>query len=176
MDHCIRHLLLTHTELETAFSRKEQMYLCTIQQEEGITQATVPGEIQAVLDNYADVLRGLPSGLPPTRAVAHSIELEPGHAPPLWGIYPPSSVELEELRKQIEELIKNGYIRPSVSPYGAPVLIVKKKSGELWMCVDSHAQQDHHQEQVPLPRIDEMLDLLNGTKYFTRMDLASGYH
>jgi hypothetical protein len=83
MDHCIRHLLLTHTELETAFSRKEQMYLCTIQQEEGITQATVPGEIQAVLDNYADVLRGLPSGLPPSRAVAQSIELEPGHAPPL---------------------------------------------------------------------------------------------
>jgi len=176
VDPAIRHMLLTHTELETAFARKETMYLCSLK-EETSPEEEIPEEIKAVLEDYPDVLSGLPSGLPPKRAVDHSIDVEPGQSVPLRGIYPLSSIELEELHKQIDELIQKGFIRPSVSPYGGPILFVKKKSGELRMCVDYRMlNKITIKNKYPLPRIDEMLDRLNGAKYFTKIDLASGYH
>ena len=107
------------------------MYLCaTKDQVEGgdSEEGKVPSDLEPTLKEYEDVLSGLPEGLPPERAVNHEIQLEPHQAPPHRGIYPLSPVELEELRKQINDLLAKGFIRPSASPYGAPILFVQKKT------------------------------------------------
>ena len=133
---------------------------------------------QYMLSEYADVFpSGLPPGLPPQRAIDHAIDVVPGSAPPYKASYRMSPLELQELKKQIEELLAQGHIRPSTSPYGSPVLFVKKKEGTLRMCVDYRAlNKITIKNKYPLPRIDELLDRLVGSKYFSKIDLRSGYH
>jgi hypothetical protein len=119
----------------------------------------------------------LPPGLPPQREVDHRIELYPGTNPPSRPTFRLSAVELEELKKQLEELTKAGFIRPSKSPFGAPILFVKKKDGTMRMCVDYRALNNITvKNSYPLPRIDELFDRLQGARYFSKIDLRSGYH
>ena len=88
-----------------------------------------------------------------------------------------SPLELEELKRQLTDLLEMGFIRPSQSPYGAPVLFVPKKNGKLRFCVDFRALNKLTiKNRYPLPRIDELLDRLQGAKYFSKLDLQSGYH
>ena len=85
--------------------------------------------------------------------------------------------KMAELKKQLEELLDKGFIRPNVSPWGAPVLLVKKKDGSFRMCIDYRAlNRVTVKNKYPLPRIDELLDQLKGAKWFSKIDLASGYH
>jgi hypothetical protein len=92
-------------------------------------------------------------------------------------IYPLSATELETVRTELQQLVNKGFLRPSVSPYGAPVIFVKKKDGSLRMCVDWRALNKLTiKNRCPIPRIDEMLDRLKGAKYFTKIDLRSGYN
>jgi len=85
--------------------------------------------------------------------------------------------ELKELQIQLEELLKKGYIRPSVSPWGAPVLYVKKKDGTLRLCIDFRKlNKATVKNRYPLPRIDDLFDQLRGAKLFSKIDLRSGYH
>ncbi len=84
---------------------------------------------------------------------------------------------LEELRKQLNELLTKRFIQPSCSPYGAPVLFSKKKNGTLRLCMDYRALNDATiQNKSPIPRADDLLDQLAGATYFTNLDLSSGYH
>ena len=84
--------------------------------------------------------------------------------------------ELVELKKQLEELQRIGFIRPSSSPWGAPVLFVKKKDGSMRLCVDYRALNEVTiKNKYPLPRIDDLFDQLKGAKYFSKIDLRSGY-
>lgn len=77
----------------------------------------------------------------------------------------------------MKELLDNGFIRPSKSPYGAPVLFVKKKDGSLRMCIDYRAlNKITIKNKYPLPRIDELLDRLSSVKVMSKIDLRSGYH
>jgi hypothetical protein len=86
-------------------------------------------------------------------------------------------VELKELKKQIQELLDKGYIRPSKLPYGAPVLFVKKKGGALRMCIDYRAlNKITIKNRAPLPRIDDILDRLQKAEVLTSLDLRSGYY
>ena len=88
-----------------------------------------------------------------------------------------SPQRLDELRKQLKDLTEKGYIRPSVSPFGAPVLFVPKKDGGVRMCVDYRAlNKVTVHNRYPLPRIDELLDRLQGSRFFTKIDLRSGYY
>src|ERR1700735_4238071 len=88
-----------------------------------------------------------------------------------------SPLELDELRKQLDELITSGYIQPSRSPYGAPILFVKKKSGELRMCVDYRALNKMTiKNKYPIPLIDDLIDRVHGAKVFSKIDLRSGYY
>jgi hypothetical protein len=88
-----------------------------------------------------------------------------------------SQPEMDELKKQLAELMEKGFITESKSPYGAPVLFVKKKDGTLRMCIDYRAlNKITIKNKYPLPRIDELLDRLLGAKYFSKIDLRSGYH
>ena len=85
--------------------------------------------------------------------------------------------ELEELKKQLRELQEKGYIRPSLSPWGSPVLFVKKKDGSRRMCIDYRSLNEVTiKNKYPLPRIDDLFDQLKGAKYFSKIDLRSGYY
>jgi hypothetical protein len=92
-------------------------------------------EDQEVLKKFKDIFQVVP-GLPPKRDINFSINLMPRAAPVSKAPYRMSTLELKELQLQLEELLKKGYIHPSVSPWGAPVLFVKKKYGMLRMCID----------------------------------------
>ena len=107
----------------------------------------------------------------------HRIELVPGAEPPHRAPYRMSPQGLDELKKQLRELTEKGYIQLSVSPFRAPVLFVPKKDGGVQMCVDYRAlNRVTIHNRCPLPRIEDLLDRLQGAKFFTKIDLCSGYH
>ncbi|KAJ0752693.1 putative nucleotidyltransferase, Ribonuclease H [Helianthus annuus] len=86
-------------------------------------------------------------------------------------------MELKELKEQLQELLDLGFIRPSVSPWGAPVLFVKKKDGSMHLCIDyRELNKITIRNQYPLPRIDDLFDQLQGAQFFSKIDLRSGYH
>mgnify|MGYP006280086663 CR=1 FL=1 len=130
-----------------------------------------------LLKEFADVFPSDLPGLPPQRDIDHHIDLEPGHPPPARPIYRLSYKELAELKKQINELLDQGFIRPSKSPFGAPILFVPKKDGTLRMCIDYRAlNKITIKNRYPLPHTGELLDRLHGAKFFSKLDLRSGYY
>jgi hypothetical protein len=126
---------------------------------------------------YLDVfLEELP-GMPPHREIEFVIDLAPGTTPIAKRPYRMAVTELAELKKQLNELEQKGYIKPSSSPWGAPVLFVKKKDGSMRLCVDYRALNDVTvKNKYLLPRIDDLFDQLKGAKYFSKIDLRSGYY
>jgi hypothetical protein len=134
-------------------------------------------ELLSVLHEHHEVFDPLPDGPPPPTRVQHAIDLEPGAKPPFRRPYRMSPLELDELKKQIQGLLDKGWIRPSQSPYGSPVLFAAKADGSLRMCIDYRALNAvTRKSRYPLPRIDEMFDRLNGARYITCLDLQQGYH
>ncbi|WVZ49820.1 hypothetical protein U9M48_001146 [Paspalum notatum var. saurae] len=130
-----------------------------------------------VVCEYPDVFPDELLGLPPDRAVEFAINLVPGTAPIAKAPYRMSGKEYDELKKQLDELLEKGLIRCSVSPWGAPVLFVKKKDGSMRLCIDyRELNAVTLKSKCPLPRIDDLLDQLKGAKYFSKIDLRSGYH
>ena len=96
--------------------------------------------MQSILNEFSDIFLGdLPAGLPPQRDVDHCIELVPGAEPPHRAPYRMSPKGLDELKQQLRDLTEKGYIQPSVSPFGAPVLFVPKNDGGMCMCIDYRA-------------------------------------
>ena len=127
--------------------------------------------------HFHDVFAPLPVGLPPKRPHDHRIQLKPGAQPTSKPAYRLAPSELDELRKQLDALLDHGHIRPSHSPFGAPVLFVKKKDGSMRMCVDYRALNNITiKNSYPLPLVDELLDRVAGMKYFSKIDLQQGYH
>ena len=105
------------------------------------------------------------------------IDLEPGTRPISIPPYRMAPAELRELKAQLQELLGKGFIRPSASPWGAPVLIVKKKDGRFWMCIDyQQLNKVTLKNKYPLRRIDDLFDQLQGDCVFSKIDLRSGYH
>ncbi|GJR75149.1 putative reverse transcriptase domain-containing protein [Tanacetum coccineum] len=116
-------------------------------------------------------------GLPPTRQVEFQIDLVPGAAPVARAPYRLAPSELKELSEQLKELSDKGFIRPSSSPWGAPVLFVKKKDGSFRMCIDyRELNKLTVKNRYPLPRIDDLFDQLQGSSVYSKIDLRSGYH
>ena len=130
-----------------------------------------------VVSEYPDVFPEELPGLPPEREIDFPIELVPGTAPISRAPYRMSASELAELKKQLAELLDKGFIRPSASPWGAPVLFVKKKDGSLRLCIDyRQLNQMTVKNRYPLPRIDDLFDQLQGAAVFSKIDLRSGYY
>ncbi|KAI3723340.1 hypothetical protein L2E82_34842 [Cichorium intybus] len=130
-----------------------------------------------VVNEFPDVFPDELPGLPPDRQVEFTIELIPGAAPVARAPYRLAPSEMVELRKQLEELLDRSFIRPSTSPWGAPILFVKKKDGSMRMCIDyRELNKITVKNKYPLPRIDDLFDQLQGASYFSKIDLRSGYH
>ncbi|KAJ9534100.1 hypothetical protein QJQ45_002103 [Haematococcus lacustris] len=137
----------------------------------GVSQA-----LNALLDEYADVFAPITS-LPPERPVGHAIPLVPDARPSVVPQYRMSQDEHAELKKQVQNLLAKGMIEPSSSPFAAPILFVKKKSGELRMCLDDRQlNKITIRDQYPLPRIDDLFDKLSGCTVFSPLDLQAGYN
>ncbi|GBG88366.1 hypothetical protein CBR_g47065 [Chara braunii] len=135
----------------------------------------MPPEIEGLVAKYRDLFEE-PLGVV-EREVVHAIDIIPGSSIPKGRIYRMPPGELDELRRQLKELIEKGWIRPSVSPCGSPVLFVPKKGGTLRMCIDYRGLNAITvKNREPLPRIDDLLDRVQGCRYFNKIDLKSGYH
>ena len=134
-------------------------------------------ELYEALRDYEDVFQPLPDGLPPQKKVTHKIEIPEGAKPPYRPPYRMSPLELDELKKQVEGLLDKGWIRPSHSPFGAPVLFAAKPDGSLRLCIDYRALNAlTKKSRYPIPRIDEMFDRLGPAKYISHLDAAQAYH
>jgi hypothetical protein len=129
-----------------------------------------------VVEEYLDVFPNELPDMPPDRDIEFIIDLIPRTAPIAKRLYRMALAELAKLKEQIRELQQKGYIRPSSSPWGALVLFVKK-DGSMRMCVDYRSLNEVTiKNKYPLPRIDDLFDQHKGAKYFSKIDLRSGYH
>ena len=160
-----------------------QLFVATLQE---IDQALVqhdlqpppgtPSEISTLLRQRSGIFQE-PRGRPPSRPWDHHIELLPGSKPVAPRLLRLSALELQEARRQIQDMLERGWIRPSSSPYGAPVLFAKKPDGSLRMCIDYRALNAQTvRNRYPLPRVDELIDSMHGSAFFSHLDLWSGYH
>ena len=130
-----------------------------------------------MLQEFRDVFPNEIPGLAPKRDIDFTIELVPGAAPVSKEPYRMSIPEMLELKMQLQELLEKKYIRPSVSPWGAPVLFVKKKDGTLRLCIDyRHLNKVTMKNKYHLPRIDDLFDQMRGAKVFSKIDFRSGYN
>ncbi|GJX67194.1 reverse transcriptase domain-containing protein [Tanacetum coccineum] len=130
-----------------------------------------------VVRDYPEVFPDDLSGLTPNQEIEFHIKLVPGAIPVVKSPYRLAPSEMEELSGQLKELQDKGFIRPSSSSWGAPVLFVKKKDGSFRMCIDYRKLNKLTiKNRYPLPRIDDMFDQLRGSQYFSKIDLRSGYH
>jgi hypothetical protein len=130
-----------------------------------------------IVSEFPDVFPEELPGMPPEKKVEFAIELIPGTTPISKRAYRVSEPELMELKKQIDELLEKGYIKPSTSPWVALVLFVEKKDGTKRMCIDYRSLNEVTvKNKYPLPRIEDLFDQLRGASVFSKIDLRSGYH
>ena len=130
-----------------------------------------------VVCEFEDVFPDELPRLPPQRDVDFVIELHPGTSPISMTLHRMALVELQELKVHIQGLLDKGFIRPSTSPWGAPVLFAKKKDKTLQLCIDyRQLNRVTIKNQYPLPRIDDLFDQLRGARVYSKIDLRIGYH
>nr|GEU61654.1 putative reverse transcriptase domain-containing protein [Tanacetum cinerariifolium] len=130
-----------------------------------------------IVQDFPEVFPKDLQGIPPTRQMEFQIDLVPGAAPVERAPYRLAPSEMKELSDQLKELANKGFIRPSSSPWGAPVLFVKKKYGSFQMCIDyQELNKLTVKNRNPLSRIDDLFDQLQGSSVYSKIDLRSGYH
>ncbi|GBG78396.1 hypothetical protein CBR_g26424 [Chara braunii] len=152
------------------------MFLHALPSPDGPAASPPDPRITHLLGGSGDVFKA-PTGTVPDRPIRHGITLEAGAVPPRGCFYRMSEEELEVLHAQLDNLLDKGWIRPSCSPYGAPVLFVRKKNKDLRLCIDYRKFNVQTVKNTdPLPRIDDLLERLGGATYFSKLDLKSGYH
>eukprot|EP00253_Pinus_taeda_P002220 PITA_02220 len=133
-------------------------------------------DLEKVVSEY-DILFQEPKDLPPKREIVHDIHLQQDAPWPNIGMYRLSALGNAEIKKQVQELLEKGFIRPSTSPRGSPIVLLRKKDGSWRMCIDYRAlNKITIKNRYPLPRIDDLIDQLKEAIYFSKLDLHSGYH
>ncbi|GKA90157.1 putative reverse transcriptase domain-containing protein [Tanacetum coccineum] len=160
-------------------SREGTMMSYMLWMEERLTvlEKRLPGPSPGPYDLVLPVFPNDLPGLPPPRQVEFKIYLVPGAAPVARAPYRLAPSEMKELSEHLKELLEKGFIRPSSSPWGAPVLFVKKKDGSFRMCIDyRELNKLTIKNRYPLPRIDDLFDQLQGSSVYSKIDLRSGYH
>ncbi|WVZ71633.1 hypothetical protein U9M48_020200 [Paspalum notatum var. saurae] len=150
------------------------VHLCSVK--DAVTQSQLPDSVQQLLTAH-DHLFQQPQSLPPSREFDHQIPLMAGVKPVNVKPYRYSPTQKDEIERQVKEMLANGIIRTSSSPFASPVLLVKKKDGSWRFCVDyRHLNTITVKNKYPLPIVDELLDELHGAAWFTKLDMRSGYH
>ena len=162
-------------------SGPKKVFLSVKEHEEEIldrVQLEFRGKLCEIVDEYCDVFpKKLPKGRPPKREIELSVETDPKGQALNRAPYRLGPIEQDELEAQIHNLVVQGLIPPSASPYGAPVLFVLKKDGRWRMCIVYCALNKYMaKDQFPLHRIDSLMERLGHTRVFSKLDLASGYH
>ena len=153
----------------------DEGFLCYVTTEEVKPKPSL--QETPIVQEYSDVFPEELPGIPPRREVDFHIDLIPDITPISKTPYRFAPAELAELKKQLDELLEKGFIRPSVSPWGAPVLFVRKKDGSMRLCIDyREINKITIKNRYPLPRIDDLFDQLGGARVFSKIDLRSGYH
>ena len=158
----------------TSLQEDAQVYmiLSNLEVETKVSMCDLP-----IVREFPEVFPEDISGLPLEREIKFSIDLVPGAGPISIAPYRMSPIELAELKKQLEELLDKQFVRPSVSPWGAPMLLVKKKYGTMRLCVDyRQLNKVMVKNKYPFPRIDDLMDQLVGACVFSKTDFRSGYH
>ena len=152
-----------------------QLIQLSSQQQEQTT-VPVPATIQKIIDQHQSTFQE-PTQLPPRRPFDHAIPLIPGAVPVQKKPHRYAPTQKDELERQIQDMLRRGVIQPSYSPYASPVILVEKKYGGWRMCVDyRYLNALTVKNKYPMPVVEELLDELSGAKYFTKLDLRSGYH
>jgi hypothetical protein len=140
------------------------------------TDSSLAPDLQCILSDFADVFQD-PKTLPPHRALDHAITLIKEDQPINSRPYRYSPLHKDEIERQVSEMLQSGVITTSMSPYASPVLLVKKKDDSWRFCVDFRRLNNITvKNKFPLPIVDELLDELAGTKFFSKIDLRAGYH
>jgi hypothetical protein len=130
-----------------------------------------------VINKFPDVFPEELPGMPPDRDIEFVIELKPGTSPIYKSPYRMATPELAELKEHGKKLLEKGFIHPSSSPWGAPMIFVPKKDGTQRLCVDYRALNEVTiKDKYSLPRIDELFDQLHGASVFSKINLRLGYH
>nr|GEZ09454.1 putative polyprotein [Tanacetum cinerariifolium] len=134
-------------------------------------------ETHPIVRDFSNVFPEELPGIPPERKVEFGIEMILGTQPISKALYHMAPIELKELKEKLQELLDLGFIHPSVSLWGAPILFVKKKDGNMRLFIDYRdLNRVTIRNRYPLPRIDDLFDQLQGAKFFFKIDLKSGYH
>ena len=169
-----KHEILPHTVYESRWQGQLAGWLASLTLED---EERSDLDLSRVVCEYVYVFPDELPGLPPQRVVGFGIELHPGTSPISMTLHRMAPVELQELRVQLQELLDKGFIRPSTSQWGAPVLFAKKKDKTLRLCIDyRQLNRVTIKDRYPLPRIDDLFDQLRGARVYSKIDLRTGYH
>lgn len=168
---------ITTNQLETLEQQRAVcllIHLCAVK--DPPLTAAIPPEILSLLQEFPKAFDE-PQGLPPSRQFDHTIPLVPGAKPVNLRPYRYSLEQKNEIEAQVAEMLRQGIIKISCSPFASPALLVQKKDGTWHLCVDyRHLNAITVKNRFPIPVIDELLDELAGAVWFTSLDLRSGYH
>ncbi|XP_042009226.1 uncharacterized protein LOC121757810 [Salvia splendens] len=169
--------MLKRSAFVAATSETPTCYVLVVVESNSV-ELKIPEAVQSLFNLYEDVLpAAIPPGLPPMRDIQHCIDLIPGSPIPNKAAYRLRPKEHEELQKQVLELLEKGIIRESMSSCVVPALMVLKADGSMRMCMDSRAiNKITIKYRFPIPRFDDLLDQLHGSRVFSKIDLRSGYH
>lgn len=166
--------LISVTHARRLLSKGCRGYLCAV-----VTTSNESPNISdiPIVREFPEVFPVDLPGAPVDREIEFTIELVPGTQPISKAPYRMAPAEMKELKTQLQDLLEKGFIRPSTSPWGAPVLFVKKKDGTMRLCIDyCELNKVTIKNKYPLPRIDDLFDQLQGARVFSKIDLHSGYH
>ena len=185
----VENLFVSGGQARHALRKGAQGFLAWVTVDDGDAALTSPAastrsageshpKLNKLLQEYSDVFpMDLPNALPPMRAVDHEIQVEKGSQPPSRAPFRLPKPEMDELHAQLSELLKKKLIEPSKSPYGAPVFFVKKADGSLRLVCDwRQLNRITIKNKACLPNIEDLFDTIQGSNFFTKLDLRSGYH
>ena len=172
---------MTGKELLQEVKKEDELHFSLVGKPKVILTSTnlddFPIEVRILLDEYANIIVDeLPNDLPHVRSNSHHIELIPSASLPYKEAYRLTPQENEEIKQHVQELLDKGLVKESLSPCTIPIVLRPKKDAGWRTCTDSRAiNKITIRYRFPLPRIDDLMDCLSGSKYFSKIDLKSGY-
>eukprot|EP00253_Pinus_taeda_P011709 PITA_11709 len=175
-------MLMSGKKLLQEVRKGEEMYFVVIGRPKVILTSTnlddLPQEIKTLLNGFVDIIVDeFPNALPPIKSISHHIDLIPRASLPNKAVYILTPQENAKVGRQVQELMDKGLIRESLSPCVVPTILSPKKGGEWRMGMDSRSiNKIIIRYRFPLPHMDDLMDCLSGSKYFTKINLKSGYH